>query len=78
MIPERVAIKVIDKTRLDAKTQKMLLREMSTMDRCYHPHLVRLYEVVENVTRIYLIMQYAPGGELFSKLTQEGRNKLNL
>ena len=67
----------------------MLLREITVMDACSHPHLVRLYEVhsyhicykcnrhqniqvVEIPTRIHLVLQLAPGGELFTKLTEQG------
>ena len=39
---------MIDKTKLDEKTTKMLLREIKLMDTCNHPNLVRLYEVLEN------------------------------
>ena len=45
---EKVGVKVIDKTKLDEKTTKMLLREIKVMDTCHHPNLVRLYEVLEN------------------------------
>ena len=45
---EKVGVKVIDKTKLDDKTTKMLLREIKVMDTCHHPNLVRLYEVLEN------------------------------
>lgn len=51
----------------------MLLREITVMDACSHPHLVRLYEVVEIPTRIHLVLQLAPGGELFTKLTEQGK-----
>ena len=43
-----MGVKVIDKTKLDEKTTKMLLREIKVMDACNHPNLVRLYEVLEN------------------------------
>ena len=69
-----VAIKIIDKTKLDGKMTKMVLREITVMDACSHPHLVRLYEVVENSSKIHLIMQLAPGRELFTKLSDQGEN----
>ena len=78
MTIERVAIKVIDKTKMDGKITKMLLREITMMDACYHPHLVRLYEVVETNNKIHLIMQLAPGGELFTKLIENGMQAISL
>ena len=69
-----VAIKIIDKTKLDGKMTKMVLREITVMDACSHPHLVRLYEVVENSQKMHLVMQLAPGRELFTKLSEQGEN----
>ena len=43
---------MIDKTKLDEKTTKMLLREIKVMDACNHPNLVRLYEVLENKEKL--------------------------
>jgi serine/threonine protein kinase len=34
--------------------------------------LFRLFEVTETVTGIYLMMEYAHGGELFVRLTEQG------
>jgi len=70
---EMVAIKIIDKTKLDGKMTKMVLREITVMDACSHPHLVRLYEVVENSQKMHLVMQLAPGRELFTKLSEQGK-----
>ena len=67
-----VAVKIIDKKNLEEKTTKMLLREIMMMDASFHPHLVRLYEVVETSTKIQLVMQLATGGELFTQLTEHG------
>ena len=69
---EMVAIKIIEKSKLDGKMNKMLQREINVMDACSHPHLVRLYEVVETDTKIHLVMQLAPGRELFTTLSDHG------
>lgn len=59
--------------KLDSKTQKMLLREISAMDSLHHPNIVRLFEVIETFSKIYLVMEYANGGELYQKVHQDGR-----
>ncbi|XP_025111057.1 serine/threonine-protein kinase NIM1-like isoform X2 [Pomacea canaliculata] len=70
---EKVAIKILDKTKLDQKTQRLLSREISSMERLHHPNIIRLYEVVETLAKLHIIMEYAGGGELFTKISNEGK-----
>ncbi|XP_037787967.1 serine/threonine-protein kinase NIM1-like [Penaeus monodon] len=70
---DKVAVKVIDKSKLDQKTQRMLAREIANMDTVAHPNIIRLFEVVETLSRIHLVLEFAPGGELFNRITTEGR-----
>ncbi|KAG2466712.1 NIM1 kinase, partial [Polypterus senegalus] len=70
---EKVAIKILDKTKLDQKTQRLLSREISSMEKLHHPNIIRLYEVVETLSKLHLIMEYAGGGELFAKISMEGK-----
>ena len=70
---EKVAIKILDKTKLDQKTQRLLSREISSMERLHHPNVIRLYEVVETLAKLHIVMEYAGGGELFTKISNEGK-----
>ncbi|XP_064625191.1 serine/threonine-protein kinase NIM1-like [Lineus longissimus] len=70
---EKVAIKILDKTKLDQKTQRLLSREISSMERLRHPNIIRLYEVVETLAKLHIVMEYASGGELFTKISNEGK-----
>jgi serine/threonine-protein kinase NIM1 len=39
--PERVAVKILDKAKLDQKTRRMLAREIATMESIHHPNIIR-------------------------------------
>ncbi|XP_046540914.1 serine/threonine-protein kinase SIK3 isoform X3 [Equus quagga] len=38
-----------------------------------HPHIIRLYQVMETERMIYLVTEYASGGEIFDHLVAHGR-----
>ncbi|KAI9217114.1 kinase-like domain-containing protein [Blastocladiella britannica] len=72
---EKVAVKIIDKSKLDKATSKKLFREVRIMKLLNHPHIVRLYEVIDTPRELYLILEYVPGGEIFDFLVTRGRMK---
>ncbi|XP_040383679.1 CBL-interacting protein kinase 16 [Oryza brachyantha] len=69
---ESVAIKVIDKARL-RQTEGMveqLRREISVMRMVRHPNVVAIREVLASRARVFVVMEYARGGELFAKVAR--------
>ena len=62
---ERVAVKVIDKMKLDAATRLQMMQEVRLMKLVQHPHVVRLYEVIDTQTKLYLILELADGGDMY-------------
>lgn len=70
-----VAVKVIDKTLLDEKKIGKLYREVRIMKMLHHPNIVKLYEVIETKHTVFLVMEYASGGELYDYLVVHGKMK---
>ncbi|KAF4367319.1 hypothetical protein F8388_025737 [Cannabis sativa] len=83
---ESVAMKVLDRnTIIKHKMVDQIKREISVMKLVRHPHVVRLFEawnsigwssfiqVLASRTKIYIILEYVTGGELFDKIAQQGR-----
>ncbi|XP_014775006.1 serine/threonine-protein kinase SIK1 [Octopus bimaculoides] len=68
-----VAIKIIDKTQLDEANLRKVHREVQIMKLLKHPHIVRLYQVMETKKMLYLVTEYAPKGEIFDYIAQKGR-----
>ncbi|XP_073996581.1 serine/threonine-protein kinase SIK3-like isoform X2 [Rhodnius prolixus] len=69
----KVAIKIIDKTKLDEDSLKKIFREIQILMKLRHPHIIRLYQVMETDRTIYLVTEYACGGEIFDFLVKNGK-----
>ncbi|KAJ8919589.1 hypothetical protein NQ315_002211 [Exocentrus adspersus] len=68
-----VAIKIIDKSQLDASNLQKVYREVDIMKRLDHPHIIKLYQVMETKNMIYLVSEYASQGEIFDYIARYGR-----
>ncbi|XWS65559.1 hypothetical protein CRYUN_Cryun05aG0124100 [Craigia yunnanensis] len=44
--------------------------EISVMSLVKHPNILELYEVMASKSKIYFVMEYAKGGELFNKVSE--------
>lgn len=72
---EKVGIKIIrkdlfyDKPALRIKIQ----REISVMKLMFHPHIIKIFEVLEDSKYLFLIIEYASRGELFNHLVEKRR-----
>ncbi|KAL9336693.1 hypothetical protein Peur_071181 [Populus x canadensis] len=72
---QSVAIKVIDKEKvLKVGLMDQIKREISVMKLVKHPNVLQLYEVMATKNKIYFVIEYAKGGELFNKVAK-GRLK---
>jgi 5'-AMP-activated protein kinase catalytic alpha subunit len=68
---ENVAIKVIKKEKLKKeRLMKQIKREVSVMRLVRHPHIVELKEVMANKAKVFMVVEYVKGGELFAKVAK--------
>ncbi|XP_071920541.1 CBL-interacting serine/threonine-protein kinase 23-like isoform X5 [Coffea arabica] len=73
---ENVAIKILDKEKiLKHKMIGQIKREISTMKLIRHPNVIRMFEVMASKTKIYIVLEFVTGGELFDKIATKGRLK---
>ncbi|OIW07729.1 hypothetical protein TanjilG_11856 [Lupinus angustifolius] len=70
-----VAAKIIDKSKtVTTAMEPQIVREIDAMRRLqHHPNILRINEVMATKTKIYLIVEFAEGGELFSKIARHGK-----
>ncbi|XP_044463222.1 CBL-interacting serine/threonine-protein kinase 5-like [Mangifera indica] len=68
---ESVAIKVINKDQVKRQgMMEQIQREISVMRLVRHPNIVELKEVMATKTKIFFVMEYVKGGELFAKVAR--------
>ena len=68
-----VAIKVLQKKQLlKAGVEHQLRREIEIQSHLRQRHILRMYGYFYDAKRIYLILEYSPGGELYKRLTAKG------
>ena len=68
---DKVAIKVLEKERIcDVSDVERVSREIHILKLIRHPNIIQLYEIIETPLKLYLIMEYASGGELFDYIVK--------
>nr|XP_002120588.1 SNF-related serine/threonine-protein kinase-like [Ciona intestinalis] len=70
---EKVAVKVIDKTKMDKVSADHLYHEVACMKLVQHPNVVRLYQVIETSSKLYLILELGDGGDMFDYIMRHER-----
>lgn len=58
----------MDKTKLDNDNLRKVQREVEVMKKLKHPHIIKLYEVMQTPQMLFLVTEYVPGGEIFGNL----------
>ncbi|KAK9322662.1 kinase-like domain-containing protein [Lipomyces orientalis] len=73
---EVFAVKVIPRRRIMAGLA--VKREVEILMRLNHPHIVKLKELFEDRSNVYLVMEYVAGGDLMDYITKHGAMKDNI
>uniref|UniRef100_H3B4Y9 non-specific serine/threonine protein kinase n=1 Tax=Latimeria chalumnae TaxID=7897 RepID=H3B4Y9_LATCH len=69
-----LAIKVLFKSELEkAGVEHQLRREIEIQSRLRHPNILRLYNYFHDQSRIFLMLEYAPQGEMYKLLQKHQR-----
>jgi serine/threonine protein kinase len=72
LIKQKVAAKIIHKSNLKSKDlEEKIDREIKFSKYFRHPNIIRVYEVIKNNNDIIMIMEYAPGGELYDLICKQ-------
>ncbi|GAB0493981.1 hypothetical protein MMPV_005269 [Pyropia vietnamensis] len=67
---ERFAVKVIRKSRTQTRSQLHIQRELEILRQVNHHNVVRLYDLFDTEEKIYIVLEYMPGGALFSIIAE--------
>uniref|UniRef100_A0A671Q5T6 non-specific serine/threonine protein kinase n=1 Tax=Sinocyclocheilus anshuiensis TaxID=1608454 RepID=A0A671Q5T6_9TELE len=68
-----LALKVLFKKQLEkAGVEHQLRREVEIQSHLRHPNILRLYGYFHDTARVYLILEFAPKGELYGELQRCG------
>lgn len=69
-----VALKVLFKSQMEKESvEHQLRREIEIQAHLRHPNILRFYNYFHDRTRVYLILEYAPRGELYKELQKCGQ-----
>lgn len=82
LVHKKVAMKVMCKNRLkkllvgkNKNAYKQVENEIAIMKKACHKNIVQLYETIDDPScnKLYLVMEYIPGGTLMAKIKKEGK-----
>ena len=69
---ETVAVKIIDKTHLSPHEKDCVGTEINVLQRLAHPYLVRYLDHFSDPDQTFIVLEYVPGGNLFSFVKNHG------
>ena len=72
---EEVAIKILEKSRIEYSDVKRVKTEIKILKSLHHKNIIQLYSIFQTQNKLYLIMEYANGKELFDYIVKNKKLK---
>uniref|UniRef100_T1HLY3 non-specific serine/threonine protein kinase n=1 Tax=Rhodnius prolixus TaxID=13249 RepID=T1HLY3_RHOPR len=69
-----VAVKILNREKIKSfELTSNVRREIQHLKHFRHPHIIKLYQVISTASDIFMIMEYAPGGDIFDYIIKKGK-----
>lgn len=68
---EKFAVKVIKRNQSEVRNAILIQRELEILRLVNHKNIVRLYDLFDTTDKLYLVLEYMPGGHLFQVLSNK-------
>jgi 5'-AMP-activated protein kinase catalytic alpha subunit len=70
----KVAIKILNKKRIKQQgVFEKVKREIKILRLFNHPHIIKHFEFIDTPSDIFMVLEYASGGELFDLISRRER-----
>jgi 5'-AMP-activated protein kinase, catalytic alpha subunit len=70
----KVAIKILNKKKIKQQgVFEKVKREIKVLRRFNHPHIIKHFEFIDTTSDIFIVLEYAAGGELFDLISRKQR-----
>lgn len=67
---KKVAVKILKKAEMSNKDLELQKREIEILKIWQHPNIIRLLDIFENQTTLFLVMEFLSGGDMFDYLQE--------
>lgn len=69
----KVAVKILNRGKImTLNMSEKVYREIGILRQCRHPHIIRLYDVIETPSDVFVVMKLATDGVLFDFIASKG------
>lgn len=74
LLNEKVAIKIISRNKISVDVNfARCLNEINIYKELDHKNVIKMFEVLRSANYLYIVLEYAPNGDLYTLLNEKGR-----